>query len=154
MVQWHRCNRWLLTELHIMIKFVVIKTKLPIDAHLNRAFPRLMKALAEVDAAPDLQRLIQDHFEQKYPGSKHYSRDKVQIKRKNLVHVAVPGIMRAYRDITIKPVNRQYLTIPLHAEAYGKAAPDVEGLFRFGNTLARNEFGTIVPWFALVKEVH
>ena len=79
---------------------------------------------------------------------------------KNKIHVAVPGVMRAYRDVTIKPVKAKHLAIPLHAEAYGKSPRDVKGLFPFWHTksgglcLAQRDFHSIVPWFLLVDEVH
>lgn len=100
---------------------------------------------------------MRNTFTRNYPGSKHWDPERVTITGRNKVHVAVPGVMRAYRDVTIKPVHRQHLTIPLHAAAYGKKAPDVHGLFPFwygGLTLAKRELGAIVPWYLLVKEVH
>jgi len=66
----------------------------------------------------------------------------------------VPGATRAYRDVTIRPIGHRYLAIPLHAAAFGKSPRDVDGLFRFGNTLAMREFGSVVPWYALAEVVH
>lgn len=39
-----------------------------------------------------------------------------------VIGVTSPGITRAFRDITINPVNSKYLTIAATAEAYGKRA--------------------------------
>lgn len=68
--------------------------------------------------------------------------------------MSVPGVTRAYRDVVIRPIGHKYLAIPLHAAAFAKDVKEVKGLFRFGNTLAMREFGTIVPWYALAEEVH
>lgn len=38
----------------------------------------------------------------KYPGSSHYSPDKVSTKN-SVVVVDVPGVARAYHDVTIRP---------------------------------------------------
>lgn len=38
----------------------------------------------------------------KYPGSNHYSPDKVSTKQ-SVVVVDVPGVSRAYHDLTIRP---------------------------------------------------
>ena len=43
--------------------------------------------------------------------------------------VDVPGASRAYHDVTIKPVSRQFLTIPMHSSALGKSPSEVPGLF-------------------------
>lgn len=77
-----------------------------------------------------------NHFKQRYPDSKHYDPDKVL---ENFIHnginpagginIDVPGITRAYSDITIKPKFRKWLTIPLHRTAYGKKVSDFNDLF-------------------------
>ena len=41
-----------------MIKFIVIKTGLELDRHLNKSFDRLAKRLQEVDVAKDLQQAV------------------------------------------------------------------------------------------------
>ena len=41
----------------------------------------------------------------------------------------MPGASRAYHDVTIRPVNRKAIPIPVHQAAYGKKPADVYGLF-------------------------
>ena len=41
----------------------------------------------------------------------------------------MPGASRAYHDVTIRPVKRKAITIPVHQAAYGKKPTDVSGLF-------------------------
>ena len=43
--------------------------------------------------------------------------------------IDVPGVTRAYHDITIVPRIRRALTIPMHKAAYGKAAGSFNDLF-------------------------
>ena len=43
--------------------------------------------------------------------------------------IDVPGVTRAYHDITIVPRIRKALTIPMHKAAYGKAAGSFNDLF-------------------------
>ena len=76
------------------------------------------------------------HFNNIYPGSKHYSPEKVQEtkieNKKNPsgeIAIDVPGITRAYRDLTIRPKFRKWLTIPMHQSAFGKKAEDFNNLF-------------------------
>lgn len=68
----------------------------------------------------------------------------------------VPGITRAYQDLTIRPRFRKWLTIPMHGEAFGKKASDFDKLFvakkRDGREfLAQNQHGHLVYLFRLVK---
>lgn len=143
-----------------MIRFIAIDSGKEINQHLNLSFKRLAKVLEEIDVAPEMQKCVQTHFSRRYPDSKHWSPDKVTVTGKNKIHVGVEGVMRAYRDIVIRPLHRKHLTIPLHAEAYGMKAPEVKGLFRMGNLLAVREGGSygmptsIIPWYLLVDEVH
>lgn len=143
-----------------MLKFVAIKSGQLIDKHLNKSFERLAKVMDEINVAPEMQKCVQTHFTRRYPGSKHWNPDKVTIAGKNKIHVGVDGVMRAYRDIVIRPIHGEHLTIPLHAEAYGKKATEVKGLFRMGNLLVVREGGSygmassIIPWYALATEVH
>ena len=84
------------------------------------------------------------------------------------VTVTTPGIGRAYHDIDIDPVNGSWLTIPLHADAYGISASEYSEryakLFRI-NQRGSTEKGKVlytsdvltkkpVPLFALVSHVH
>ena len=84
------------------------------------------------------------------------------------VTVTTPGISRAYHDIDIDPVNGQFLTIPLHADAYGMSASEYSE--RYGKLFRINQRGSTekgkvlytsdvltkkpVPLFALVSHVH
>lgn len=76
---------------------------------------------------------VKNHFKTIYPGSTHYSPDKVlNGKSKNNVGeiiVDVPGVTRAYHDITIKPKRAKALTIPIHRSAYGFKAKHFTDLF-------------------------
>lgn len=44
------------------------------------------------------------------------------------VNVEVAGASRAYHNITIVPKFRKWLTLPMHAKAYGKKATDFSNL--------------------------
>ena len=84
------------------------------------------------------------------------------------VTVTTPGISRAYHDIDIDPVNGQFLTIPLHADAYGLSASEYSE--RYGKLFRINKKGSTekgkvlytkdvlngkpVPLYALVSHVH
>ena len=84
------------------------------------------------------------------------------------VTVTTPGISRAYHDIDIDPVNGQFLTIPLHADAYGLSAREYSE--RYGKLFRINQKGSTekgkvlytrdalngkpVPLYALVSHVH
>jgi len=77
------------------------------------------------------------------------------------VSINQPGIGRAVHDVTIVPgAGKQWLTIPLIAEAYNQRAYRVPGLFMPGakgakkHVLAkRGADGTLRFWYALVKSV-
>ena len=89
-------------------------------------------------------KLIQDgllwttrnHFSTIYPGSTHYSPDKVQpasisngMNPSAAVDVDVPGVTRAYHDLDIRPRFRRALTIPMHRDAYGRRASSFSDTF-------------------------
>ena len=107
---------------------------------------------------------IRAHFRFQFPGSSHYDPSKVNPSNESrlnegVVDVDVPGVSRAYHDIDIIPRNRQYLTIPMHREAFGKKAPDFNDLFvvkkKDGKAfLARNDGGNLAMMFFLAKHVH
>jgi len=67
------------------------------------------------------------------------------------------GMHRARRDLEIKPREKQWLTIPLHALAYGRRVKDVkaEGIAIFRpkgkNILATSKDGELIALYALVK---
>lgn len=104
------------------------------------------------------------HFERIYPGSKHYDPNKVQettihngSEPYGEIEIDVPGIARAYHDVTIRPRFRKWLTIPMRGEAFGKKADDFDNLFvkrkKDGRAyLAERQNGHLVYMFRLVKE--
>jgi len=75
--------------------------------------------------------------------------------------VESPGITRARGELTITPQKKQWLTIPLHALAYGKRVSEVREnmpVFRPNkkgggkhNILATTQNGELVALYALVK---
>lgn len=82
------------------------------------------------------------------------------------ISVTSPGISRALHDVEIKPVNGNWLTIPIHKLAYGKTAWEVSrtigvSLFRPGAKGKKKKVlsavergGKLVNFFALTKSVH
>lgn len=84
------------------------------------------------------------------------------------VTITTPGIGRAYHDIDIDPVNGQFLTIPLHADAYGISAREYSD--RYGRLFRINQKGSTekgkvlytkdvlngkpIPMYALTAHVH
>ena len=77
-----------------------------------------------------------NHFTSIYPGSQHYSPDKVQpgdardgASPHAQVDIDVPGVTRAYHDMHIRPRFRRHLTIPIHRQSYGKRAAEFPDLF-------------------------
>ena len=89
-------------------------------------------------------KLIQDgllwttrnHFSTIYPGSTHYSPDKVQPASISngsnpaaTIDVDVPGVTRAYHDLDIRPRFRRALTIPIHRSAFGRKASSFTDTF-------------------------
>lgn len=79
---------------------------------------------------------VRHHFETIYPGSTHYSPEKVTPGDKGdgsmpygSIDIDVPGVTRAYHDMHIRPRFRRALTIPIHRESYGKRAADFADLF-------------------------
>ena len=108
---------------------------------------------------------IKAHFRFQFPGSSHYDPNKVNPSNESrlnegVVDVDVPGVSRAYHDIDIRPRNRQYLTIPMHREAFGRSAADFNDLFlvkkkKDGSAfLAKNDGGNLSMMFFLAKSVH
>ena len=106
---------------------------------------------------------IKRHFQEIYPGSKHYSPSKVTVKEASgsraVVNIDVPGITRAYHDLDIRAKNAKHLTIPMHREALGVSAKDIPGLFYVKNKkgtemLAKTEGGALVVMYILKESVH
>lgn len=107
-----------------------------------------------------------NHFKTIYPGSSHYSPSKVQgtgertsgAVVKASANVDVPGVARAYHDITIVPRFKKALTIPIHRWAYGKKASDFTDTFVVKKKDSGKSFiaqklgGQLVYLFALCKK--
>lgn len=137
-----------------------------------REILRKVKGKLDTQSGPvirdGLRTTVQRHFQTIYPGSKHYSPDRVidDYARGNVgaVEVVVPGITRAYHDMHIRPVNARKLTIPLHQSAYGKKAGEFSDLFyaktkKGTELLGRRTYGTgrggvtsAVTWMYVLKD--
>lgn len=106
---------------------------------------------------------VRNHFRTIYPDSQHYSPDKVTDGAATNgstptaeAIIDVPGVTRAYHDITILPKVRRALTIPCHRSAYGKSARDFDHTFivhkKDGHAfIAQNKGGALVALFNLVQ---
>lgn len=106
-------------------------------------------------AAQAVANVIRMHFNTRFPGSQHYSPDKVTTDGPD-VYVDVPGVNRAYHDIDIKPVYAKMLAIPLHKMAYGLSPRDVQGIFKLNghNVLAIKDGASLICLYALKDHVH
>lgn len=75
------------------------------------------------------------------------------------IDIDIPGVRRAYGDITIRPKLRKLLAIPMRREAFGMKPTDFTDAFvvkskKSGNEfIARNQGGQLVYLFSLVKSV-
>lgn len=127
-----------------------------IQAVLRRVADKLNRDSGKV-ASESMTKSVKNWVQQRYPGSKHYDPSKVNqgdsLGVIGTVNVDIPGISRAYRDVTIRPIRARALTIPIHQSAYGKKAADFNDLFKpkGKNILARNVNGQLVAMFALAK---
>lgn len=127
-----------------------------ISAILKRIADRLNRDSGKI-AAKSMTDSVKNWVQQRYPGSKHYDPNKVQqgdsLGVIGTVNVDIPGISRAYHDITIKPIRAKSLTIPIHQAAYGKKAADFDDLFKpkGKNILARMQGNDLVAMFVLAK---
>lgn len=73
------------------------------------------------------------------------------------VVVDVPGITRAYHDLTIRPKTAKKLKIPLHRQAYGMSDGDLKYIKTKSGTefLARIEAdGALAFMYVLKDQVH
>ena len=127
-----------------------------ISAILKRVANQLNRDSGKV-ASESMTKSVKNWVQQRYPGSKHYDQSKVNqgdsLGIIGTVNVDIPGISRAYHDVTIRPIRARALTIPIHQSAYGKKAADFNDLFKpkGKNILARNVNGNLVAMFALAK---
>ena len=118
-------------------------------------------ALGKIDTGDLISTTLTDqtkfHVSKKYPGSTHWSLDKIvkgiSTPNEGSVDVNVAGAKRAYDDVLILPIHGSYLTIPILEEAKGKTVADYEGLFRPNGKdyLAKVMNGELVAIFALVQ---
>ena len=127
-----------------------------ISAILKRVADQLNRDSGKV-ASESMTKSVKNWVQQRYPGSKHYDPSKVNqgdsLGVIGTVNVDIPGISRAYSDVTIRPIRARALTIPIHQSAYGKKSADFNDLFKpkGKNILARNVGGTLVAMFALAQ---
>lgn len=125
-----------------------------LNEELSFQIKKIVDNMADSDVAEAVAGEIKNHFAMKYPGSKHYDPNKVTVVDDE-IRIDVPGINRAYHDIDIYPINKQWLCIPLEA-AKGQSPYDIEGLFKpkGHNVLMKEVGGMLTPFFALSKHVH
>lgn len=144
-----------------MIKFVSIRQNLTLQQILQKIAAEIKRSIDDRGSlvADVLKRDVSEHFQSRYPGSKHYNPNKVKVDDKDSIDIDVPGITRAYNDLDIRAKNSKYLTIPLHRSAYGIPAKSFSDLFTIksknGNLLlARNNGGNLELMYALKDHVH
>ena len=127
-----------------------------ISAILKRVADQLNRDSGKV-ASESMTKSVKNWVQQRYPGSKHYDQSKVNqgdsLGIIGTVNIDIPGISRAYHDVTIRPTHARHLTIQIHQSAYGKRVSDFNDLFKpkGKNILARNVNGQLVAMFALAK---
>ena len=130
---------------------------------LSRIDSRLQKAGSAISYS--LTQTTRRHFETIYPGSKHYSPDKVNPGNSTSTSgetlIDVPGVTRAYHDIDIVPKFRKYLTIPISAKSYGRKSSEFSNTFvafkkggMSGLVGQKTDSGSVVWLYRLVKHVH
>lgn len=109
-----------------MIKIVEKNTGESLDSAVIRILRRVEHDLSHSgsEIANTLEYETKSHIINKYPGSEHYNPDKVVInevtQNSGQINVDIPGISRAYHDIDIKPINRNYITIPFENAIHKK----------------------------------
>ena len=117
-----------------MIKIVEKNTGDSLESAVLKILQRVEYDLSHSgnDIANTLEYETKSHIINKYPGSEHYNPDKVVInevtQNSGQINVDIPGISRAYHDIDIKPINRNYITIPFE-NAINKRASDFSNTF-------------------------
>lgn len=125
---------------------------------LKEDLSKRMKQFDQKDAiqgAKAMAMCIKQHFQKRFPGSKHYRPSRVR-QIQATVYINVPGVTRAYQDMDIYPRNAAWLCIPVIAKARGKSPTKFDNLFKpkDHNILAANENGKLVVYYALSKHVH
>ena len=159
-------------ELQYAMIQIVSHNGLPVAEEIKRGLSNLLRgALTSSQTSHAIQDTLRStvraHFQAIYPGSKHYNPQKVTNGRTSStsttatgsVNIDVPGVTRAYHDITIRPRIRKFLTIPIHKSAMGKSARDFTGLEevenRNGNRFLakRLDNGALAYMFVLKEKV-
>ena len=104
------------------------------------------------------------HFAKRFPGSLHYSPDKVVSGRHvngkrpyGSIYVDVPGVSRAYENKNIRPKIRKYLAIPFNVANNKKPSSFLDS-FVFTNKkgkkfIVQNNGGSLTFLFSLVSRV-
>ena len=150
-----------------MIQFVD-RNNLPIERAVESIYRKILSKIQRSGKiiSDALKFTTQRHFQTIYPSSKHYNPNKVTNSKIingdkviGSINVDVPGITRAYKNLHIAPINKNYLTIPLHRSSYGKRATEFSDLFvvtkKNGKKfLAQNNGGSLVFMYRLVKSVN
>lgn len=133
--------------------------------HLSRSISEKFRdAIGNTPTGRIIDQILLDttrnHIRNRYPGSTHWSPDKVRIDRTSTdsgsIAIDIPGASRAFHDVVIRPINANWLTIPIVSSFInprGKKASDIDGLFRpkDKNILAKVMDGQLVAVFALAK---
>lgn len=103
---------------------------------------------------------VQQHFQYRYPSATHnFLPSQVNLGKilgnEGSIDIDAKGIGRAYHDVTIKPVRKQALTIPIHQSAFYRRAVSFNNLFAINSNgkgyLAMNSNGNIVLMYRLAK---
>lgn len=144
-----------------MIKDITIELQDRICDIFKRIADKLNSHQLKREMGDEMETTIKKHFTSRFPGSTHYSPDKVKANGDESVSINVPGVTRAYHDIDIYPKNATKLTIPIHQEAYGKKASDFDNLIHIRtktgkDLLARKnvESGGLTFLYVLKDHVH
>lgn len=130
------CTR-LLDKLLLMVRLLTVDNKT-----LSQGISDILRNVQEKlqnsgkDISTTLVKLTRQYFTGRWPGSKHYDPNKVTAGDatsgdvvSGSANIDVPGVGRAYHDVTILPRLRKHLTIPMNREAYGKSATEFSDLF-------------------------
>lgn len=136
----------------------------------DRVLQILKSALQKLDTKSgqviekSMQSTIRNHFQQIYPGSNHYSPDKVyagKVSGNSATEVIdVPGISRAYHDLDIYPRRAQKLAIPVVQQNATKNSTSNNSNMFYVKTesgtemLATSSGGALVAMYILKDHVH
>lgn len=134
-----------------------------LEEAINEVVKRIREKLKGMGStiSKTLVSTTRNHIKERFPGSSHYDVEKVVEGENNVLSngamgesvIGIPGFSRAWRDITIKPVNAKMLAIPIHREAYGKSPTQFDNLFgiRGKRALFKKDGGSLVAMFALAE---